>query len=214
MKYRIMKEGNNLKRLSLCVMENLTVPQHSSESALRKYVLESMCLGFLDDPHSLWLWLALFHSPTKEEKSTYLLVWLEGKTPKRHLDRWVHTGNAVLLPAHSTSVALPTISRADILHWVQLSNLEITLQYQASCHPETTSLFNINLGKLVTPFPNTIPSNCSVEAERGDGLKMEHQGLFPWQAILKPVPVIPISWLSGRVILSPLNWSRFTDSLK
>lgn len=50
---------------------------------------------------------------------------------------------------------------------------------------------NINLGKLVTPFPNTVPSNCSVEPERGDDLKMEHQGLFVWQAILKPVPGNP-----------------------
>lgn len=82
MKYRIMKEGNNLKRLSLCVMANLTMPQNSSESALRENVLESTCLGFLDDPHSLWLQLTLFHSPTKEENSTYLLVQLKGKPLK------------------------------------------------------------------------------------------------------------------------------------
>lgn len=58
------------------------------------------------------------------------------------------------------------------------------------------------------------PTKCSVEPERGGDLKMEHQGFFPWQAILKTVLVIPISGLSRRVILSPLNWSRFTDSLQ
>lgn len=53
MKYSIIKEDNNLKRLSLCMMENLTMSQNSFEQALKQSVPKSICVGSF--------WMALTH---------------------------------------------------------------------------------------------------------------------------------------------------------